>query len=153
MTLPRALALAILVLTLVGPPARAQDTLSVEPLQEAALKSDPRVRQRDLLRAATDLRLAVIGSDRLPRVTFNGKATHQSDVTRPTFNVPNFAVPEFPKDRWETTLDVNARSLLQVKVSHTESAEEVFSTLMGDLVEPRRDFIQQNALSVANLDV
>jgi len=54
---------------------------------------------------------------------------------------------------WETTLDPNARSLLQVRLSHADSAEEIFSTLMGDLVEPRRDFIQTNALSVANLDV
>jgi DNA gyrase subunit B len=42
---------------------------------------------------------------------------------------------------------------LQVKISHADAAEETFSTLMGDLVEPRRDFIQSNALSVANLDV
>jgi DNA gyrase subunit B len=54
---------------------------------------------------------------------------------------------------WETTLDPNARSLLQVKMSHADSAEEVFSTLMGDLVEPRREFIQANALEVSNLDV
>jgi DNA gyrase subunit B len=47
----------------------------------------------------------------------------------------------------------NARTLLQVKVTHADEAEEVFSTLMGDLVEPRRDFIQSNALNVANLDV
>jgi DNA gyrase subunit B len=58
-----------------------------------------------------------------------------------------------PDQLWETTLDANARTLLQVKVAHTEQAEEVFSTLMGDLVEPRRDFIQANALKVANLDV
>ena len=58
-----------------------------------------------------------------------------------------------PEQLWETTLDPAARSLLQVKVSHVDEAEEVFSTLMGDVVEPRREFIQQNALNVANLDV
>lgn len=58
-----------------------------------------------------------------------------------------------PEQLWETTLDPNVRSLLQVKVHHIEDAEEVFSTLMGDVVEPRRDFIQTNALKVANLDV
>ena len=58
-----------------------------------------------------------------------------------------------PEQLWQTTLDPQARSLLQVKVEHTDEAEEVFSTLMGDVVEPRRDFIQQNALKVANLDV
>jgi DNA gyrase subunit B len=58
-----------------------------------------------------------------------------------------------PEQLWETTLDPEVRSLLQVKISHADSAEETFSTLMGDLVEPRRDFIQTNALSVANLDV
>ncbi|MGC2202711.1 MAG: DNA topoisomerase (ATP-hydrolyzing) subunit B [Stellaceae bacterium] len=58
-----------------------------------------------------------------------------------------------PGQLWETTLDPEVRSLLQVKISHADSAEETFSTLMGDLVEPRRDFIQSNALNVANLDV
>jgi DNA gyrase subunit B len=58
-----------------------------------------------------------------------------------------------PDQLWETTLDPDARSLLQVRVSHEDLAEETFSTLMGDLVEPRRDFIQANALNVANLDV
>ncbi|MBX6367338.1 MAG: DNA topoisomerase (ATP-hydrolyzing) subunit B [Rhodospirillales bacterium] len=58
-----------------------------------------------------------------------------------------------PEQLWETTLDPENRSLLQVRVSHEDDAEETFSTLMGDLVEPRRDFIQSNALNVANLDV
>ncbi len=58
-----------------------------------------------------------------------------------------------PEQLWKTTLDPNVRALLQVRVNHADEAEEVFSTLMGDLVEPRRDFIQTNALNVANLDV
>ena len=54
---------------------------------------------------------------------------------------------------WETTLDRDARSLLQVKVKETAEADDIFVKLMGDVVEPRREFIQENALSVANLDV
>ncbi len=54
---------------------------------------------------------------------------------------------------WETTLDPEARSLLQVKVAHGDEADDLFSTLMGDVVEPRREFIQRHALEVTNLDV
>lgn len=57
-----------------------------------------------------------------------------------------------PDQLWQTTLDPEARTLLQVKMNHLEEAEEIFSTLMGDVVEPRRDFIQSNALKVVNLD-
>jgi DNA gyrase subunit B len=58
-----------------------------------------------------------------------------------------------PEQLWETTLDREARSLLQVKVKEGDEAEDLFVKLMGDVVEPRREFIQDNALSVANLDV
>ncbi|MGB0084759.1 MAG: DNA topoisomerase (ATP-hydrolyzing) subunit B [Rhodomicrobiaceae bacterium] len=58
-----------------------------------------------------------------------------------------------PSQLWETTLDSNVRTLMQVKVGELDEADEIFSKLMGDVVEPRREFIQQNALAVANLDV
>ena len=58
-----------------------------------------------------------------------------------------------PEQLWETTLDKDARTLLQVKIGDLDEADEIFSKLMGDVVEPRREFIQENALNVANLDV
>ena len=54
---------------------------------------------------------------------------------------------------WETTLDPEARTLLQVRIDHIADADEIFTKLMGDVVEPRRQFIQDNALSVENLDI
>ncbi len=58
-----------------------------------------------------------------------------------------------PEQLWETTLDREVRTLLQVRIAHADEAETIFATLMGDVVEPRREFIQANALQVANLDV
>ena len=58
-----------------------------------------------------------------------------------------------PEQLWETTLDPEVRSLYQVKIEHADEAGKIFETLMGDVVEPRREFIQDNALKVVNLDV
>ena len=58
-----------------------------------------------------------------------------------------------PGQLWETTLDPDARTLLQVRVRDVDESKTIFETLMGDVVEPRREFIQTNALKVVNLDI
>lgn len=79
---------------------------------------------------------------------------HLLDLGRKGMSISRYkGLGEMNADQlWETTLDPEARTLLQVKLDHIEEAEEIFSTLMGDVVEPRREFIQANALKVVNLD-
>jgi outer membrane protein TolC len=84
----------------------AQDTLHLSQLQASALRSDPRASQFDLLRSASELRLAAIGSEQLPQLGVNGRASHQSDITNPGLvsPIPNF--PDLPRDQWQTTVNV-----------------------------------------------
>ncbi len=77
------------------------------------------------------------------------------EIAKKGINIQRFkGLGEMNSDQlWETTLDPQRRTLLQVRVNEVDKAEDVISTLMGNVVEPRREFIQANALNVVNLDI
>jgi DNA gyrase subunit B len=58
-----------------------------------------------------------------------------------------------PEQLWETTMNPENRTLIQVRIENAEAADDIFTTLMGDKVEPRREFIQNHALEVSELDI
>jgi DNA gyrase subunit B len=97
-----------------------------------------------------------------PAVTFDGTISRPSQLLDAIFAAgrKGLSISRYKglgemnaEQLWETTLDPEARVLLQVKVEDADVTDEIFTRLMGDIVEPRREFIQDNALNVANLDV
>ena len=166
------LALTVLVIGSVEPTAAgAQDTLEIAQLQELALRADPRTAQFELLRRASDLRRSAIGSERLPQLSLNGWATHQSDVIRPRLNVPGATFPDLPKERWQSTIDVdqllfdggNTSRRRELELARfAESAAQVSAALYGLRSEVNSAFfsaflLQQRsaeyAALIADLDV
>ena len=116
---------------------------------------------RKLDRMATDLQAAYLSSGQLKRKDDTREVRSPSELLSAIFEWARKGVTmqrykglgEMNAEQlWETTLDENARTLLQVKVEHADEADDLFTKLMGELVEPRREFIQDNALTAA-LDV
>lgn len=103
--IPPRLAWVFFIASLATVPLAAQDTLQLGALQAAALRHDPRAAQRDLLREQSTLRETSLDMERRPQLSLGGVASHQSDVTAVTLNLPGASVPAPPKDRWQATLD------------------------------------------------
>jgi DNA gyrase subunit B len=105
-----------------------------EPVEETAA---PVATPRDVISRPTELLDAVLAAGRKGLAVSRYKGLGEMNA----------------EQLWETTLDPDNRALLQVKVEDADVTDEIFTRLMGDVVEPRREFIQENALNVANLDV
>jgi len=116
---------------------------------------------RKLDRMAADLQIAYLHAGKLKRKDDTREIRSPSELLSTIFEWARkgIAMQRYKglgemnaEQLWETTLDENARTLLQVKVEHADEADDLFTKLMGELVEPRREFIQDNALTAA-LDV
>ncbi|MBK9035049.1 MAG: DNA topoisomerase (ATP-hydrolyzing) subunit B [Myxococcales bacterium] len=95
------------------------------------------------------------GGDPATIPTFDGVATHVEELGRKGLQIQRYkGLGEMNAEQlWETTMDPARRNLLEVSIGDVNNANDIFSTLMGDMVEPRRQFIEENALNVRNLDV
>ena len=114
---------------------------------------EPRALEDEMRSAYLDYAMSVIVGRALPDVRDGLKPVHR--IGKTGIEVKRFkGLGEMNAEQlWETTLDPEVRTLLQVKVREADEADDLFGRLMGDEVDPRREFIQDNALSVANLDV
>jgi DNA gyrase subunit B len=147
--------------------ARKLDTLSREQAESYA-ETSRLVSARGAAAAAVQVEEAAIDEDGEEQPTVSAAPAKGSLITRPSELLDavlaagrkGLSIARYkglgemnPEQLWETTLDPDNRSMLRVEIEQADVADEIFTRLMGDVVEPRREFIQDNALNVANLDV
>jgi len=127
-------------------PLSAFETGELRPLREAATLLNGLIREGAQI---------VRGSKAQPIETFSQARAWLLDEAKKGRQIQRFkGLGEMnPEQLWDTTVNPDTRRMLQVRIEDAVAADQIFSTLMGDVVEPRRDFIEDNALKVANLDI